>query len=183
MGLVSPVLREWRVRKVLGWIRGDSILDCGCGSGSLLDAIGKEKKYTGVDVDKRCINGRRARKGARFLLMDVERDELRIGRFDTIVACALMEHLANPREFISKISGLLNKNGRILITTPTSNADIILNLGSSIGIFDRGAYEEHKAYWGYEDFRKAARELGLRIEHYEKFQLGLNQLVVLSKTA
>lgn len=183
MSLLSPVLREWRIRKVLGWLRGESILDCGCGSGSLLDAIGKEKHYVGIDVNKECINGRHVRKGAKFLLMDVERDELRIGKFDSVVACALIEHLTNPSEFISKISRLLNKNGRILITTPTSKADIILNLGSYIGIFDRGAYEEHKVYWDYEDFRRVAQELGLRIEHYERFQLGLNQLVVLSRTA
>jgi 2-polyprenyl-3-methyl-5-hydroxy-6-metoxy-1,4-benzoquinol methylase len=183
VALLSPALEKWRTGRIVRWLNGERILDCGCGSGSLLDAIGKDKFYVGIDIRKECIKRVKGRKNARFLLMDVERDDLRIGKFDTAVACALIEHLKSPDRFLSKISKLLTKNGRILITTPTPEAERILDFGSIIGIFDRDAYKDHKGYWDYEEFKKAADRLGLRIEYYEKFQFGLNQFVVLSRSS
>ncbi|MEM3555948.1 MAG: class I SAM-dependent methyltransferase [Candidatus Micrarchaeia archaeon] len=176
-------MRKWRIKKVSKWLVGNRILDCGCGDGSLLDVISEDTYYVGIDVNEERIekDKKRGRRNARFLLGDVEQDELKVGKFDVVVACALIEHLKNPKKFLLKISKLLSKNGRILITTPTVEADRILNLGSNIGIFDKEAYKEHRGYWGINEFKEVAKELNLTIYHYEKFQFGLNQLIVLSK--
>ena len=182
MGLLSPLLKNWRIKKVSKWISGKRILDCGCGDGVLLDVIGEDTDYTGIDINREHIDNAKSRRlNAKFLMLDVEGDLKVHGKFDVIVMCALIEHLKNPERFLSIISRLLAKNGRIVITTPTPKANKILNLGSAVGIFDMEAFKEHKSYFTYDDFGRIAKNLGLKIEHYEKFQLGLNQLVVLCK--
>ncbi|MCX6776184.1 MAG: class I SAM-dependent methyltransferase [Candidatus Micrarchaeota archaeon] len=183
MGLLSPFLRKWRIRKASRWVQGKRILDCGCGDGSLLGIIGENVDYLGVDINEKVINEAKGRyRGANFILLNVEKGDLgRYGKFDSVVACALLEHLNNPKKFISKIVKLLSRDGRIIITTPAPISHNILGYGSTIGIFEREAFEEHKHYLIYDDFRRMAKELKLTIKHYERFQFGLNQLVVLSK--
>jgi SAM-dependent methyltransferase len=179
MGVLSPFLKKWRIKKVSKWIAGKRILDCGCDDGSLLNVIDETAEYVGVDI-KEVRSKITRKKNVKFLVLDFEKDELRVKKFDSIVVCALIEHLKDPKKFLSNITNLLARDGRIIITTPVPEASKILDFGSAAGIFDRAAFEDHKNYMTYEDFEAAAKELGLRMEHYERFELGLNQLIVLS---
>lgn len=49
-------------------------------------------------------------------LFDLSPDE--IGKFDLIIACEVIEHVAHPDEFLSHLKTLLLPEGRILLTTP-----------------------------------------------------------------
>ena len=39
-------------------------------------------------------------------------------KFDCIIACEVMEHIENDKEFINKIYSLLNSNGQVIISVP-----------------------------------------------------------------
>ncbi|HAZ14870.1 MAG: hypothetical protein A2X86_21065 [Bdellovibrionales bacterium GWA2_49_15] len=44
-----------------------------------------------------------------------------LGKFDLIMACEIIEHIAHCDQFIEKIKSFLNPEGRILITTPNGS--------------------------------------------------------------
>ena len=87
----------------------------------------------------------------------------------------------NPLELLSTLKGFLAKEERIVITTPTPFANKILAIGSKFRIFSREAFEEHKVMLKRDDFVRMAEKVELMLEHYERFELGLNQLVVYKK--
>lgn len=183
-GLLSPLLASIRLKTISKEIKGGNILDFGCGRGDLLKFLSCFDFYIGVDIDiftiKKCRE--RIRKQNVFfqtLSEFIEKPQLR--NFDYIVLAAVLEHLDNPKNTISWLKEFLNENGKIIITTPTRIADIFLSFGSKIGIFSREAYKEHKIYFNKKSFQILAEELGFKIKKYKKFELGLNQLLILEK--
>lgn len=42
----------------------------------------------------------------------------RIGKFDLVVACEIIEHVAHPAAFLAHLKTFLEPNGRLLLTTP-----------------------------------------------------------------
>lgn len=45
----------------------------------------------------------------------------RIGQFDLITACEIIEHVAHPRQLLEGLRGLLAPDGRLLLTTPNGD--------------------------------------------------------------
>lgn len=45
----------------------------------------------------------------------------KIGRFDVILATEIIEHVAHPDQFLTKLASLLNDNGTIVLTTPNGS--------------------------------------------------------------
>lgn len=43
------------------------------------------------------------------------------GKFDLVVACEIIEHVARPIELLKHLKGFLNPNGRVLLTTPNGS--------------------------------------------------------------
>jgi len=48
------------------------------------------------------------------------------GKWDTVVAPEIMEHVANPEQFILNCAKLLNKGGRLILSTPNATSLIYL---------------------------------------------------------
>ena len=97
----------------------ESILDIGCLDGSLTKRLrDKAKMVVGIDISS--VGLKRARKnGIKCLLQDVESGlSFKSDSFDTIIAGEVIEHLLDTDYFISEISRVLKKDGRLYITTP-----------------------------------------------------------------
>jgi 2-polyprenyl-3-methyl-5-hydroxy-6-metoxy-1,4-benzoquinol methylase len=115
-----------RVSEVLRHVRGDRVLDIGCvgqnpmvGTNSGLHERLAERFPRVVGVDRHIDNTRwMAWRGYRWLVVgDAERLPRR-GRFDTIEAGEVIEHLANPGAFLESARRLLAAGGRIVVSTP-----------------------------------------------------------------
>ncbi len=109
------------------------ILDIGCGNGWLtaillqkgFEVYGTDASESGVQIAnqrKECQAENGGKK--RFFLQDLTTDslpkELVDLKFDTIISTEVIEHLYDPRKYISFCKQILQKNngGQILITTP-----------------------------------------------------------------
>jgi SAM-dependent methyltransferase len=106
-------------------------LDAGCGVGALTmlaarkgnDALG----LTFAPADAELATSRAAlvgAAGARFEVVDLR--ELaahvpRLGVFDQIIACEVIEHLNNDAGLVANLSALLKPGGQLLLTTPHAN--------------------------------------------------------------
>ena len=98
--------------------------------------------------------------------------------FDTIVLAAVIEHLEDPVQTLMELKEHLQDGGRMIITTPTLKANEILRIGSKIELFSKEWFEEHKNLLNKSDFLDISKKIGLKLERYERFEFGLNQLVV-----
>ena len=178
-GLLSPLLEKWRMSKIRKYATGDKILDFGCGYGKLATML-PEKEYVGIDIDKKVIESAKEvnaeRKNAKFYSLD--EFENKNCKFDTVVLAAVIEHLENPVQTLIKLQKYLQDGGLMIITTPTPKANKILMIGSKFKLFSREALEEHQDLLNKSDFLRISKKIGLKLEHYETFEFGLNQLVV-----
>jgi len=179
-GILSPLLEMWRLTKVRNHIVGDCILDFGCGYGKLAKEI-PEMYYIGVDIDEDVLESAKTlnKTTTRTYFYNVNQSEWRsYYKFDTIILAAVIEHFDNPKKLLIYLNNFLKPNGRIIITTPTPNAGIVLTIGSKLGLFSREALEEHKSLLNESYFVDLSDTIGLMLEKYETFEFGLNQLIV-----
>ena len=178
-GLLSPLLEKWRLNKIKKYVTGNKILDFGCGYGKLATIL-SEKEYVGIDINKTVLEFAKEinaeRKNAKFYSLDSFEDKNCM--FDTIILAAVVEHMECPVQTLMKLKEHLQGGGRVIITTPTSNANEILRIGSKIKLFSKESLVENNELWNKYDFINISKKIGLKLEYYERFEFGLNQLAV-----
>ncbi len=180
-GFASPFLESKRMKKITSIVKGGDILDYGCGNGKFCEVI-TFKTYTGVDSDNLVISDAKERysglKNVNFYSLD--EFGFHQEQYDFIILSAVLEHFWDPIVVLKILKDRLRYHGKIIITTPTHFGNCILNFGSKVGIFSRRAFEEHTQIFAKKDFDEIAKSLDLNVVQYSTFELGLNQLVVLS---
>ncbi|MEX0663516.1 MAG: class I SAM-dependent methyltransferase [Acidimicrobiia bacterium] len=106
-----------------GMRRGVRMLDVGCGYGFALDLGRFLFEWEGVGLDPSIA----AARGRRDLDLDIrpgtlddafEPDE----RFDVIFSSEVIEHIADPRDFLAAVRRRLAPNGILVLTTPDATA-------------------------------------------------------------
>lgn len=154
---LEKFLQNYRFDMVKEYLKGD-VLDFGGNQGEL----------------KRFVKGR-------YVVVNYDHSALENNRFDTIVALAVIEHMSIDDVFyvFRKFEKILNRYGRIFLTTPTRIAQPVLEFLAFLGFVDRDNIKEHKHYWTKNEIKKLAQETGFTIEKYKKFQVGFNQIVIL----
>lgn len=116
-GTTSTETQE--VIKEITW-KGKRILDVGCGTGNFAREVAKkDAKYVlGIDYADEAIKiaeKNNKEKNLKFKKLDVrELNE----KFDVIVSIGTLEHMDNPLQILKKLKKCLNKNGKIILTTP-----------------------------------------------------------------
>ncbi len=119
------------------------VLDIGCATGFMGEYLKKNKKCIVVGIEMSKDEARVARKKLDSVIEgDVE--TLKTiksvkGKFDVILASALIEHLRDPFEAVRKWRSLLKKDGFLIVTTPNiSHWSIRKNL-----LFGKFEYQEY----------------------------------------
>lgn len=177
-GLFSPYLRRQRIKAVCPFLYG-KVLDMGCGSGALASLVPAEN-YFGVDIDEKSLTKARQLYPQHHFQMSLP---LVQPVFDTVVSLAVIEHVINPKKFISDLAAYLapSSKSHILITTPHPSMDWIHTIGASIGLFSRHASEEHEQLLSRIQLKSLAEANGLHVVLYRKFLFGANQLAILMR--
>lgn len=104
--------------------RSADILVLGCGEGAFDERLIKKGYSNITSVDLYTQN---KVKGVRFIKADLNDPEYnkRIGRkFDLIICIEIIEHVENHFSFLKNASELLKPSGRIVISTPNTQANL-----------------------------------------------------------
>jgi 2-polyprenyl-3-methyl-5-hydroxy-6-metoxy-1,4-benzoquinol methylase len=104
--------------------RESRVLDVGCGSGSLLNAICRrfECAGLGVDIDKRRIEAARSQSsGARFECGFYDPEPC-AGQFDIVISNAVIEHVVAPCAFLREMGRALRPGGSMFVLTPNASS-------------------------------------------------------------
>lgn len=119
-------MKKLRTDWILEWVKGPRVLDVGC-TGHEIELESEywlhgrlQRQYNdvvGVDISERNVAYLRKRGFANVIMQNAE--SLNIpGKFNTIIAGELIEHLANPGKFLERARNHLYPDGRIILTTP-----------------------------------------------------------------
>ncbi len=100
---------------------GKSVLDVGCGTGSLLREILSRgaRRVTGVDYSEKAIEIARARtEGDKAEFVAGNIFDMPVERHDVVVSCGTMEHSDEPARFLEALSARCSADGWIVVTCP-----------------------------------------------------------------
>ena len=118
----GPMARHSR-RIMLEMTRGlepGSILDVGCGEGSLLLALARQHagaRLTGVEIaDGAIALAQRALPGGEFAVLDISRDRLE-KTFDLVVCADVVEHIADDDAALRNMAAMTNPGGHVVVAT------------------------------------------------------------------
>lgn len=173
-GLLSPFLQKQRLAAARPHIRG-TVLDIGCGDGALAE-FSTSHEYVGVDQDPATLLIAKSKRPEFEFCAELS-DETR--RFDTVVALAVIEHIANPAEVLKKWASYLNEGGHLILTTPKPSLEWAHELGAKVGLFSHDAAEEHETLIDRSAMEDMLVGTGLEISEYRTFLAGANQLFVI----
>jgi SAM-dependent methyltransferase len=162
-----------RIEKILQYTKGPRVLDVGCVGGRLdvknpywlhAHLLQNFEYVIGVDINQEAINTLK-QLGYNVLLGDAQKLDLD-EKFDTIVAGELIEHLSNPGQFLEAAKRLLNKDGRIILTTPYVFG--LANVIYALAKFPKTcSNSEHTVWFCVSTLSELARRHGFKIAHWE----------------
>lgn len=123
---------------IISFIRpGSRVLDIGCGTGSITQAILKERQVEIIGIEPNKERAEAAQKLGLRVLNDVYTDEFagKYGKFDYIVFADVLEHLEDPFDLLVKVMKSLSENGRVIASVPNV-AHWSVRLSLLVGRFD-----------------------------------------------
>ncbi|MBM3233807.1 class I SAM-dependent methyltransferase [Candidatus Pacearchaeota archaeon] len=171
--ILDKIIRWLRIRKASQFIPKNTVLiDMGCGEGVFLKKMRKRIKK-GIGIDKKV---KRNYENIIFIKADLE--NLKISKkADVITMLAVLEHIENYKELLKKSYKMLNKNGKIVITTPSKKSKNVLNMLANLKLVDSNEIKDHHTYFDNEP-GYYLKKAGFKNIKHERFELGYNNLFV-----
>jgi 2-polyprenyl-6-hydroxyphenyl methylase / 3-demethylubiquinone-9 3-methyltransferase len=127
---------------------GLSALDVGCGAGLLCEPLARlGAQVTGVDAAPENIAAAKAHSAQSGLVIDYRAGELaaqKLGRFDLVTAMEVIEHVADPAEFVAQLAMHLKPDGLMILSTPnrtTASKLLLVEAAERLGQVPRGTHD------------------------------------------
>ncbi len=151
-----------------------SVLDMGAGLGLFHDALAKlgiAHRYTAVETDRSQLAALKARLGDKAAAGRLE--ELPEGEtWDLIVLAHVLEHMAQPNEFIATLTRRLKPGGLLMVEVPNGDYRYKNNFESHLLFFDPGSLarllERHGELLDVSTVGKQAAKLRITQVHPDK---------------
>ena len=159
----EPVYRMVRSAILARSENGGTLLDVGCGTGSLRKALQPLfARYVGCDVVR--YDG--LPDDTEFVTADLDGGGVPLpdGFADVVTALETIEHLENPRGFFRELVRLARPEGWVIVTTPNQLSvlsKLTLLLKNEFNAFQDGCYPAHITALLEVDLRRIAAECGL----------------------
>ena len=181
-------LQNVRISKARQFVKqGDSVLDIGSHYGVMFEKFqGLISKGIGIDPSINTFVERKNYKLIPGYFPDVCPPN---EKYDVITMLAVLEHIPTDKQkqLAKDCAMFLNKGGRVIITVPSPQVDLVLDILTTLKIIDGMASDEHHGFkhehYGFKpkDTLNIFDPSDFKLLHNESFQFGLNNLFVFEK--
>lgn len=155
------LIREW-LKKQLGVKR---VMDVGCFDGRLLEFLGRDYEWMGVEIHAEAARRARAR-GVNIVSSDFGNLSKLDLNVDVAMAVDVIEHSLDPQAFLASLAACVRPGGYIIVTTGNTEAPTWRLMGSRYWYCH---IAEHMSFISPTWARHVAPRLGLEIEHVRLF--------------
>jgi SAM-dependent methyltransferase len=175
-------IAKLRFRAAYPFIRsGSRVCDLGCGLEAAFLNYAGDKISHGVGVDDQVEDGVRGRwwrvRGDISASLPMEP-----AQFDHVVMLAVLEHLREPESVLREAYRILAPGGSLIMTWPSEMVDPILKVLHGLGLVsDEMESDEHQKRIPVETLRTLLQRIGFLKFVHERFEFGLNNLMVASR--
>jgi 2-polyprenyl-6-hydroxyphenyl methylase/3-demethylubiquinone-9 3-methyltransferase len=131
-------------------LAGKTALDVGCGAGLLAEPLARlGAKVTAIDPAAELIEAAREHAAGQGLDIDyrVSAIESLGGTFDLITSMEVIEHTADPQQFLNELAKRLAPSGLLMLSTPNATAWsklITITLAEGFGAIPKGTHDFDK---------------------------------------
>jgi SAM-dependent methyltransferase len=146
--------RAWLAKNVWKLKGGETIVDIGCGSATILKFIPLDAEYLGIDISENYIRAARKRFSARgtFFLGSardfLNHDDTRLNTADLVLCSGLLHHLSDDEAIeVLEISKSIMKSGGRLVCLEATFLARQTRLSKWIVSTDRGRYVRSEEEW------------------------------------
>lgn len=182
-GLLSGFIDERRTRLIAKAVQSaKTILDIGCGNGLLIPHLSSSVSYCGIDINQEIITYLKERyPHFKFLSCraGVEKLPLFSDPFNAVVLAGFVEHIESSLHLnlLKNIRELLQKDGMVILTTPTVFGGRVHKWLAFMGLASKAAAQEHKCFLSKGELLCLLKTAGFKsiVHHY--YFCGLAQFV------
>ncbi|MFL6852243.1 MAG: bifunctional 2-polyprenyl-6-hydroxyphenol methylase/3-demethylubiquinol 3-O-methyltransferase UbiG [Sphingomicrobium sp.] len=131
-------------------LEGKTALDVGCGAGLLAEPLARMgAKVTAVDAAAECIDVARGHAQGQGLAIDYRAAGVEDldGTFDLVTSMEVIEHVADPRAFVSHLAARLARGGLMILSTPNKTGWsklLTITLAEGFGKIPKGTHDFEK---------------------------------------
>jgi len=159
---------------------GKSLLDVGCGKGDFLKFVRDQRpniQLVGIDT------AANSDQGVHYIIDNFDTYDFKNQKFDYIVSTMVIEHVQDPRSFISKIQSLLLPGGMMMLDTIHSGAffHTIARTLRAVGIrvvFDRLYDHHHLQHYNNRSLQRLVTDAGLTLVSHRNHNFPLKAVDV-----
>lgn len=162
---VSILYCLWHWSRVLHWTGSTRILDVGCADGRLLDmARTMGFQAEGIDVSDHDAARWKAHGLTASASLAEDYAKTHAGLFDVVIARVVIEHVANPRSFLTACAAMLKPGGHCLIETGDARSPLARALGPkwSVWVPEEGI-GAHVSFFSRRSAEVLGQRCGLRL--------------------
>lgn len=149
------------------------VLEVGCATGFMGEYLRREKRCFVVGIEKGIDELREAKKSLNQVIDGDVEEEITLaqikGKFDVVLASAIIEHLKDPWSALKNWQKFLKKSGTLIITT-SNIAHWSIRLQLLMGKFNYQEYgildNTHLRFFTIETFKKLVTDCGYEIEYF-----------------
>ena len=131
-------------------LEGKTALDVGCGAGLLAEPLARMgAKVTAIDAAPELIDAAKTHAAGQGLEIDYRAVgvEALKGKFDLVTSMEVVEHVADPQDFISALAARLAPGGLMILSTPNKTAWsklLTITLAEGMGRIPKGTHDFDK---------------------------------------
>ena len=131
-------------------LEGKTALDVGCGAGLLTEPLARlGARVTGLDASAEVIAVARDHARTMGFEIDYRVGEVRNleGQFDLVTAMEVIEHVADPAEFVAALAKRLAPDGLLIMSTPNATGWsrlMLITVAEGLGRIPRGTHDFDK---------------------------------------
>lgn len=131
-------------------LEGRTALDVGCGAGLLAEPLARlGAKVTAIDAAPELVAAAKAHAQAQALDIDYRAATVEAvgGQFDLVTAMEVIEHVADPKNFVAALAARLAPGGLLILSTPNATSWsrlMMITIGEGVGAIPNGTHDFEK---------------------------------------